>query len=435
MSLVIMQKTVKFLKHYPKRDWNTDNFVCSFIFSVIDTHLIGTPHETETKHKLKVILSDRLMINWMLWDGGEDGIDDRMIKVAFQSAEDYISELIKSQTELGNDLPNLELSTDNSPDSCPYKISNITYPIKKSFEVNIESQSSILLTPSEVTKSSTKRLKVFLCHAKSDKARVRKLYEQLVNNGIDAWLDEEKLLPGQIWSEEIPKAVRNSDVVIVCLSKDSIDREGYVQKEIKIALDVADEKPEGTIFIIPLRLEECEVPERLNKYQWVDLYIDNGYNRLDRALNERFQQIIRNHSKSKLVIFPLNNHTYHSSMKDGPKLYSDKVVYFGTYRILKFSKNEIGKSLTVSVNSNSSESKLSIEVWRGVLDEDNYEKWIEERVLITRSPKKKEPSLEWFVEEGEYTTYFVSEGKYIQEYHIPGEIINYFDISYTIELL
>jgi len=86
-----MQKTVKFLKHYPKRDWNTDNFVCGFKFSVIDTHIIGTPYEIETIHKLKVTLSDRLMINWRLFEAGGDGFSDDMVKVAFQSAEEYIS--------------------------------------------------------------------------------------------------------------------------------------------------------------------------------------------------------------------------------------------------------------------------------------------------------------------------------------------------------
>jgi hypothetical protein len=38
-------------------------------------------------------------------------------------------------------------------------------------------------------------LKVFLCHA--DRDAVRGLYARLIQDGVDAWLDKEKLLPGQ----------------------------------------------------------------------------------------------------------------------------------------------------------------------------------------------------------------------------------------------
>ena len=130
-------------------------------------------------------------------------------------------------------------------------------------------------------------LNVFLCHAKDDKPTIEKLYEYLTKSGVDAWLDKYKLIPGQEWQTEIPKAVRNSDVVIVCLSSHSITKEGFIQKEIRFAIDIADEKPDGTIFIIPARLENCEVPERLKKFQWVDLFLDDGYERLAKSLEVR----------------------------------------------------------------------------------------------------------------------------------------------------
>src|SRR2546421_6880908 len=95
---------------------------------------------------------------------------------------------------------------------------------------------------------SIRPLRVFLCHSANDKPAVRSLYYRLVADGIDAWLDEEKLLPGQDWQYEIRKAVHASDIVIVCLSQDSINKYGFVQKEIGYALDVAQEQPEGTIF-------------------------------------------------------------------------------------------------------------------------------------------------------------------------------------------
>ncbi len=102
----------------------------------------------------------------------------------------------------------------------------------------------------------SRNLKVFLCHASTDKSIVRTLYYRLIGGGIDVWLDDEKLLPGQKWEIEIPNAVKDSDIVIVCLSKSSITKEGYVQKEIRYALDYASEKPENAIYLIPAKLED-----------------------------------------------------------------------------------------------------------------------------------------------------------------------------------
>src|SRR5512145_120694 len=107
----------------------------------------------------------------------------------------------------------------------------------------------------EISMPAERKLKVFLCHASQDKPIVRELYQRLLaEDWIEPWLDEEKLLPGQDWDMEIEKAVRASDAVVVCLSTNSVDKEGYVQHEIRLVLRIASYKPENTIFVIPIRL-------------------------------------------------------------------------------------------------------------------------------------------------------------------------------------
>jgi len=133
-------------------------------------------------------------------------------------------------------------------------------------------------------------LKVFLCHAHADRDPVRALYTRLTNDGVDAWLDKAKLLPGQDWELEIRKAVREADVVVVCLSK-QFNQAGFRQKEVRLALDTAMEQPEGEIFIIPARLEECDNLESLRKWHWVDLFEEDGYQMLMRALRARADRI------------------------------------------------------------------------------------------------------------------------------------------------
>ena len=139
--------------------------------------------------------------------------------------------------------------------------------------------------------TETKRpLKVFLCHAHADRDAVRALYARLKREGVDVWLDKEKLLPGADWEYEIRKAVREADVVVVCLSK-QFNQAGFRQKEVRIALNEADMKPEGEIFIIPARLEESDNLESLSKWHWVDLFESNGFQLLMRALRIRAEKI------------------------------------------------------------------------------------------------------------------------------------------------
>ena len=135
--------------------------------------------------------------------------------------------------------------------------------------------------------ATNRRLSVFLCHSSVDKLSVRNLYQRLLKDGFDPWLDKERILGGQDWEREVKIAVRESHAVIVCLTRSSVTKEGFVQKEIRIALDVADEKPEGTIYVIPLKLEECEVPERLRQWHWLNLFEASGYDRLARSLRMR----------------------------------------------------------------------------------------------------------------------------------------------------
>jgi hypothetical protein len=134
---------------------------------------------------------------------------------------------------------------------------------------------------------STKQqsLKIFLCHAADDKPQVRRLDRRLARQGFRPWLDERELRPGEEWREEITKAVRASDVVIICMSQKSVSKSGFVQREIRLALDVAEDKPQQSTFIIPVLLEpDVEVPANLLRWQCCSLYAKEGYRKLLESL-------------------------------------------------------------------------------------------------------------------------------------------------------
>jgi|GEM_PF-4180624 len=135
------------------------------------------------------------------------------------------------------------------------------------------------------------KLRVFLCHASEDKPIVRELYDRLRTDGFDPWLDSELLVPGKNWPLEIQKAMRASQAVLVCLSKVALAKEGYIHTEIKTAQALQMEKPEGTIFFIPLQLEECDLPFSMREIQWGKYFEADGYEKLVKALNKRAEQV------------------------------------------------------------------------------------------------------------------------------------------------
>lgn len=138
-----------------------------------------------------------------------------------------------------------------------------------------------------------KPLRIFLSYAHADVLAVRKLHRYLREKGFDVWFDEERLFGGQDWRLEIEDGLNNSDVVIACLSQTAVSKEGFFQREFKFALDRALNMPDGRIFLIPVRLDNCKMPTRLNRYHWVDLFKRDGLQRLIRALKLRAEQLQR----------------------------------------------------------------------------------------------------------------------------------------------
>ncbi|MBI4739666.1 toll/interleukin-1 receptor domain-containing protein, partial [Candidatus Woesearchaeota archaeon] len=139
-------------------------------------------------------------------------------------------------------------------------------------------------------------LKVFLCYAREDADSVHILYDRLRHNGLDMWMDKVRLFPGQKWESEIRRAVLDSDIVIVCLNK-QFSQKGIHHKEVKIALEKAESFPEGTIFIIPARLENCDLLDGLQDLEPVDLFenppipAEDGYEKLLMSLRRRAHDI------------------------------------------------------------------------------------------------------------------------------------------------
>lgn len=141
--------------------------------------------------------------------------------------------------------------------------------------------------------------KIFISYAKEDISLAKELYETLDRQGFSLWMDEEDLLPGYQWEIEIEKAIHESDIFIACLSKNSVNKRGYVQAELKKALDVANLMPEGEVYIIPVRLDACEVPRSLSKLHWLNYFEPGEKEKLYKAIRQRIESSVKVVSKQE----------------------------------------------------------------------------------------------------------------------------------------
>jgi TIR domain-containing protein len=244
------------------------------------------PSQEDIKHQQDLLAIYRRNLSHLLKQAAHFGGEENVPINIFNSIQEARSNIKRVKGILRGWSGYVEDEPDDGDKPTPAAPTVVSSQTTSSASATAEPQAGTPGTP-----STQRPLRAFLCHSSDDKPAVRDLYRRLRAEGVEPWLDEEELLAGQDWDLEITKAVRTTDVVIVCLSRGSVNKVGYVQKELRRILDVAEEQPEGKIFVIPLKLEECEPPERLRRLQAVNLFEERGFERLMRALRARANEI------------------------------------------------------------------------------------------------------------------------------------------------
>jgi hypothetical protein len=128
---------------------------------------------------------------------------------------------------------------------------------------------------------------IFISYARENRDIAERLYMDLRRNNIDVWLDSKNLLPGQNWKLEIQKKIETAAFFLLVISKHSINKRGFVQKEIKEAIEILDEMPSNKIFIVPVRIDDTQpVDKQLQNLNWVNLFpsYEQGFGQIFRAI-------------------------------------------------------------------------------------------------------------------------------------------------------
>ncbi|WP_267116701.1 TIR domain-containing protein [Xanthomonas sacchari] len=106
--------------------------------------------------------------------------------------------------------------------------------------------------------------KVFVSYAREDEATALEIFDWLGSIGVEPWMDQRRILPGQNWEAEIEKAFNDANVILLLLSPRSVSKRGFVQREANEALQKLVYKLPTDVYAIPILLEACEVPSHIS---------------------------------------------------------------------------------------------------------------------------------------------------------------------------
>ena len=128
---------------------------------------------------------------------------------------------------------------------------------------------------------------VFVCHAHEDAAFAARLTDGLRANNINVWIDKDELTGGDVWNNEIEVSLRNAVNYCVVLRSENLRRKtkSYVNKEIKIALDIQQYCSDERVFLIPAIIDHGDnIKRELQGLQAIDLTESDGVDQLVRVI-------------------------------------------------------------------------------------------------------------------------------------------------------
>jgi hypothetical protein len=108
--------------------------------------------------------------------------------------------------------------------------------------------------------------KIFFSYSRVDTAIAIRLATDLKNAGANVWLDQLDIALGAIWDLEVEKALVDCSCVLFIASKASVVSNNALN-EVYYALE---EKKR----VLPIKIDDCKIPFRIQRLHYIDLSID-----------------------------------------------------------------------------------------------------------------------------------------------------------------
>lgn len=137
---------------------------------------------------------------------------------------------------------------------------------------------------SRIKQRRLRQRRVFIMYSHADQAAAKELVAKLRSSGYNPWFDVDEIAPGQRIPETVTNGLAASAVALLLISKNLDLEKPTIGKELKTALATMKSKDESFSPVIPVRLDDAEVPQPLADVSWIDLRDPESFERLDRGL-------------------------------------------------------------------------------------------------------------------------------------------------------
>jgi hypothetical protein len=133
---------------------------------------------------------------------------------------------------------------------------------------------------------------IFISYASPDRDRVLPFFEWLKGQGFNVWMDYRSMKAGQNWDHEIHRALEKSTFVLSFISNGSSTRRGYIQKELRIALEKKKEKLDDDLYIIPVLLDDdVRIPDQIKDLHCIKASDQNCYQQITDSIHHQLDRL------------------------------------------------------------------------------------------------------------------------------------------------
>ncbi len=137
---------------------------------------------------------------------------------------------------------------------------------------------------SRIRERRLRQRRVFIIYSSKDRGPAADVVQHLRSNGYNPWFDVDEIAPGQKWAQSVMKGISESAVALYLVSENMKSSSKFVSEELKAAMSVMRSKDESFSPVIPVRLDDAEVPQELADVHWVDLRSKDGLEQLEKGL-------------------------------------------------------------------------------------------------------------------------------------------------------
>jgi len=143
-----------------------------------------------------------------------------------------------------------------------------------------ERRAAVTTQAKKIKDNKRLRKKIVVIHEKRAARRAEYLCAVLEPEH-DCFMAPRDVAPGVEWRSEIEFRIRQADLVLVLITDGFEGGRGFRHYEVKLALEVAAQKPIGAVFLVPVWADEnASMPEELQKFEPIKLFKKGAYVRL-----------------------------------------------------------------------------------------------------------------------------------------------------------